>query len=136
MKQAGGVATSSKLFDGARRHVGGTERLNGQVRSSGDVRVAGSSSTAAVDGPSSRRAHRSHDRPTAASMSQSASELAAVGVETGVVGQRRTADDDPLGRRLVSGGAGRTDDRPKSVGTLDSTPAGRCASESRLDKAV
>jgi len=140
LKPAGGAVTSPKVSDGARqrdsgRHFGDAERLNGQVRSSVDVRATGASPTVTGDGPCSRRAHRSHARPTAASMSQSASELAAVGVETGIVGrpggERRAADVDSTGRRLQRRGV--SDD--KLVGSLDSTP-GRCASESHLHKAV
>ena len=123
--------TSSKVSDlHAARHLGGAERLNGQVRSSVDVRVAGASPST-VDGPSSRRARRSHGRPTVASKSHSASSLAAVVERPAASGDGRAADDGSSGRWRLSGGG--NDD--KFLGALDSTP-GRCASESHLHTAI
>ena len=125
----------ARARDGRQFGSGGGDRLNGQVRSSVDVRLAGTSpNAAAADGPTSRRARRSHDRPK----SHSASSLAA-GVDTGVLGRpasaedgQRAADDESAVRRYMSGGGGHGD---KFVGTLDSS-TGRCVSESRLDAAV
>ena len=144
MKSAGGSEAPSKMPDPRgprhkyeRHRLGATERLNGQVRSSVDVSVAGTSPIAA-DSPSSRRARRLQNHPSASGKSYSASSLVAAGGDTEVLGRpagfgdgRRATDDDSGGRRPLSSGS--NDD--KLIGAIDSTP-GRCVSESRLNTAI
>jgi len=139
-EKTAGAKTSSKVSDlhvprhkDGRQLGGGSDRLNGQVRSSVDVSVAGT-----ADSPSSRRARRSHDHPTAVNKSRSVSSLTA-GVDTGVLGRtagsgderRVAAVNDSCGRRPLSGSG----NVGKIVDTLDST-SGRCVSETRLDTAI